>query len=165
MQSMSEHKKRRGNPNWIKGGPSPNPSGRPRSGLALSEFIRERLSPEQLCDLVMRALADEKIDIERRVSFAFQLAAHGYSKPPAGLDLNVSSSSASSGEDWSKVPLEVRRAELERRRALLAQYAQGDEQGTNEPLVSSGSADCSPTGHHGSASDTATPRLEKDSHE
>ncbi len=88
---MGEQTKRRppGNPAWTPGCPSPNPRGRPRSGLALSERIRERLSPDELIDLVTRALADDKIDLAQRVQFAFQLADRAYSKPPAGVDLSV----------------------------------------------------------------------------
>ncbi|MGE0402916.1 MAG: hypothetical protein AB7T06_39790 [Kofleriaceae bacterium] len=121
---MTEQKpKRRGNPNWIAGGPSPNPAGRPRSGLALAERIRERLTPDQLIDLVGEALANDKIDIEKRVSLAMQLASYGYSRPASGLDLNVNSGASTAEGDWSKVPLDVRREEFARRKALLARYS------------------------------------------
>lgn len=55
---MSEGTERRppGNPNWVRGCPSPNPAGRPRTGLALSEAIRARLDPDTLNELITVAL-------------------------------------------------------------------------------------------------------------
>jgi hypothetical protein len=112
--------------------PRINRNGRPRSGLALAERIRERMSPDELIDLVTKALADESIPIRERVAFAFQLAAHGYTKPPAGLDINPS---ATDGPDLS-------RATDEQLRAALAAL-EAPNQGTEQPLVTSGTGDCS----------------------
>lgn len=50
-------KRPRGNPNWIKGGPSPNPKGRPRSGMALSDMIRRKVDPQRMVDIAL-AIAD-----------------------------------------------------------------------------------------------------------
>ena len=138
MQSMTDHAKHRGNPNWVKGGPSPNPSGRPRSGLALAERIRERVTPDQLIDLVTEALGDVRIDIEKRVSLAMQLASYGYSRPATGVDLLVQGSSgASSSADWSAVPIDERRAILAEIRTRLdaAKASRASEQQSDQPLV------------------------------
>jgi len=104
--------KRAPTPASWKPGQSGNPRGRPRSGLALAERIRERMSPDELIDLVTTALADPKIDIEKRVSLAMQLASYGYSKPPAGLDLNVSNTSdeldlSNASEEQLRAALEI----------------------------------------------------------
>ena len=118
--------KRRGNPAWVKGGPSPNPTGRPRSGLALAERIRERLSPDELIDLVTKALADDSIPLRERVAFAFQLAAHGYTKPPAGLDVAVMNG-ASATRDLSHLSDDEVRELLARVRAPALPSATGSE--------------------------------------
>lgn len=40
-----------GNPNWKKGGPSPNAKGRPKAALALSELARQKVDKEELIDI------------------------------------------------------------------------------------------------------------------
>jgi hypothetical protein len=46
----------KGNPNWVKGGASPNPRGRPRSGLAMAETIREMMDVDTRRELIRLAL-------------------------------------------------------------------------------------------------------------
>lgn len=56
---MTEAIRKGGNPAWVKGGASPNPKGRPKTGLALAETIRgrlERSDARALTDLVELAL-------------------------------------------------------------------------------------------------------------
>lgn len=38
----------KGNPNWLPGGPSPNPKGRPKRGKAFADHAREVLSAKEL---------------------------------------------------------------------------------------------------------------------
>lgn len=52
--------KRRGNPNWVEGGPSPNPGGRPKKLVAIERMLDEEFrSPEQLREVftMLRELA------------------------------------------------------------------------------------------------------------
>jgi hypothetical protein len=55
----SETPPRRGNPNWVEGGPSPNPSGRPRRLRELEHAILEAETPAKVKKVVraMRAMA------------------------------------------------------------------------------------------------------------
>lgn len=72
------------------GAPSVNPSGRPRSGLALSEAIREKLDPFAVVELVNRFLADETVPLERRLGVLLPWAHAGYLRPPTTINANVS---------------------------------------------------------------------------
>lgn len=119
------------------GDPRINRSGRPRSGLALAERIRERMSPDELIDLVTKALADESIPIRERVAFAFQLAGHGYSKPPAGLDTTAKLDGST--PDLSHVTDEQLRAALA---ALEPSGAQPD--GATDDNAPTANAACPP---------------------
>lgn len=107
----------RGNPAMVKGGPSLNPKGRPRAGLALAERIRERLDPDTLLDLAVRVAADETLSPERRLEVLIPLYDRGYLKPPTTIAAKVETTDATPRRDWSAVPLEQRRellAELRR---------------------------------------------------
>lgn len=109
----------------FKPGVSGNPAGRPpKIAGAFAERVREKVSPDLVIDLALKVANDEKLDARERLTALWPLVDRGWTKPPAGLDLNVGGAQ-SSGEDWSRVPLDVRKAELERRRALLAKYASG----------------------------------------
>src|SRR3990167_7699519 len=50
---IAVEKRGRGNPQWYKGMPSANPKGRPRTGLALAEFIRANLEPSELFETML----------------------------------------------------------------------------------------------------------------
>lgn len=64
---MSDQPKRGGgNPAWVKGGPSPNPHGRPRRGEALADLIRERVPREWLVGRVVELAKSE----DERVALA-----------------------------------------------------------------------------------------------
>lgn len=121
MSKQTKPKRRRGNPAWVKGGPSPNPGGRPRKGTALSERIRERIDPDELIDLAVRiaqGLPVKVLDVGQEkspVSAAAiavsmpgpkeQLAAikwladMGYFKPAAQFEIKSSESTV----DYSKL--------------------------------------------------------------
>ncbi len=93
---MSEEIKRKpGNPAWIKGGPSPNPNGRPRAGLALAERIRERVEPDVLIDFMLQVISGQVVNADQTTSFTTIeqrgaavkfLAEHGWIKPPTQIE-------------------------------------------------------------------------------
>jgi hypothetical protein len=66
-------KRKRGNPNWVKGGPSPNPAGRARGYEAFRESCREH-SPEAVAALVSKVR-------EGDVSAMRVLLEYGWGKP------------------------------------------------------------------------------------
>jgi hypothetical protein len=86
---MAEQIAQRGNPNWVKGGPSPNPNGRPRSGFALAEAIREKLDPRSIAEMLEAFRSDTGIPIERRLTLLLPWAHAGYLRPPQSLELNL----------------------------------------------------------------------------
>jgi len=57
--------KKRGNPNWIKGGPSPNPKGRPRTGMALAEYFRRHTDIAELHAIAISIARGEGVSLER----------------------------------------------------------------------------------------------------
>ncbi len=91
-------------------GRSGNPNGRPRTGLAFAEAVRERLDPHVVLDLVERHLADEEIPIAARLAAVLPFLHSGFIKPPteASLSLSVASQTA---RDFSHISVE-RRLEL-----------------------------------------------------
>jgi hypothetical protein len=117
MGDPAPEQKRRGNPAMVKGGPSLNPKGRPRAGLALAERIRERLDPDTLLNLAMRVAEDETLSDARKIEILLPLYDRGYVKPPTTIAAQVHTTSSPS-RDYSQVPLEERRALLEQIRSL-----------------------------------------------
>lgn len=91
----STSKRGPGNPAWVKGAASPNPRGRPRTGFALAEKIRERVDPDMIISIAGQYLAlagkfvdNEKNPLRDRVAVALQrfsavlaLADRGYMRP------------------------------------------------------------------------------------
>lgn len=76
-----------GNPNWRKGGPSPNPAGRPKTGLALAEWIRaEGDKPECgkfLVHLMWRVATGRSVPIDEEFLQEYLAAlANGDELPP-----------------------------------------------------------------------------------
>lgn len=99
---MAEHAEaKRGNPNWVKGGPSPNPKGRPRTGLAAAEKIRELVDPAEWIAFELETARDTTASRERRSAAWHALIDRGFIKPPMGIDANVTNANASQ-LDWSK---------------------------------------------------------------
>ena len=64
-------------------GQSGNPRGRPRSGLAFAEAVRERINPHAVLDLVERHLADEGVPIAERLHSLLPYIHAGFVRPPA----------------------------------------------------------------------------------
>lgn len=73
-------------------GQSGNVRGRPRTGLAFAEAVRERIDPHVVLDLVVRLLEDEATPIAQRLASALPFVHAGFVKPPTGLDVSVSKS-------------------------------------------------------------------------
>ncbi len=75
---------KRGNPNWVKGGSSPNPTGRPRS---VDEF---RLKARAVVDeLVLQAWEAEVRNMgDNWLKASELLAAYGYGKPTQGIEVS-----------------------------------------------------------------------------
>jgi hypothetical protein len=109
-------------------GQSGNPKGRPRTGLALAERIRERLDPDIITDLAERVAADETLSPQARIEILIPVYDRGFLKPPTTFAGKVETSSTTPKRDWSQVP-------LEERRALLAQL-----RGVQNPKVLDGDA-------------------------
>lgn len=80
----------RGNPAWTPGCPSPNPRGRPRTGLAAAEKIRERVDPDDWISFELGVAMDVKLSIAERRAAWHALIDRGFVKPATAHDLNVS---------------------------------------------------------------------------
>ena len=81
------------------GDPRINRSGRPRTGAALAEAIRERLSPSVALDLLAKFAADESIPAERRLATLLPWYQAGYTKPATDTNLTVNSSERTIGDE------------------------------------------------------------------
>ncbi len=59
LENKSAEEKRKGNPNWVEGGPSPNPGGRPKKLRALEAAVLDAETPERVKEVVdaMRVMA------------------------------------------------------------------------------------------------------------
>ncbi len=83
----------------------------------MAEKIRERVDPDDAINLALEVVADLTIPIERRLAAMWSLIDRGYRQPPAGLDLSVTSGTTPH-RDYSQMPLEERRALLEKLRSI-----------------------------------------------
>jgi hypothetical protein len=132
MSDQTPKTNRGGNPNWRKG-KSGNPKGRPRTGLALAERIRERLDPDMILDLAARVAADETIPVDKRLDALLRLAVLGYVRPPTGVAIDARFTGDGGARlDWTRLPLDQRRTLLAGYRAALVQ---GDESAPYTPGV------------------------------
>lgn len=130
--------KRPGNPRWLPG-VSGNPKGRPRSGLAFAERVRERVDPDLIIDLAMQVAADETLSPSTRLAALWPLIDRGFIKPPTTIAAQVQTTTTT--RDWSVVPLEERRALLEQLRGARPVL----EHRVQDPKVLDGDAVLSPT--------------------
>jgi len=120
--------KRAPNQTSWKPGISGNAKGRPRTGLAFSERIRERLDPDVVITLLLRHLADEDVPIAARLASALPYIGAGYAKPATATDLTINGSTPT--RDFSAMSLDERRELLGRLRAVPAIGATSDTQAT-----------------------------------
>jgi hypothetical protein len=93
-----------------------NPKGRPRSGLAFAERVRERIDPDLIIDLAVRVAADETLSPKVRLEALWPLIDRGFIKPPTTIAAQVETTTSS--RDWQAIPLDERRALLERIRGI-----------------------------------------------
>lgn len=141
LQCMTDHHDdapdgaRPGPHRWRKGGPSPNPKGRPRVGLALADAIRRRMSPDTLIDLALRLAGDETVSVADRVAALLPLYDRGYVRPPTATLLRLETEEVAPARDYSRLTLDQRRTllALHRAAALPAGATNGD--GAAEALV------------------------------
>jgi hypothetical protein len=68
----------RGNPKWTKGGPSPNPGGRPKVIRAVQVAAREHT--EEAIDTLVTIMGDEKAHDSARVSAANAILDRGWGR-------------------------------------------------------------------------------------
>ena len=96
-----------GNPKWVKGCPSPNPKGRPRTGLSLAEAVRRQTDPDEVAQLAIDIIRGKAIRVTRdgvptgewivpRMSDVTKvldwLRDTGYIKPPTTIAIGVDDS-------------------------------------------------------------------------
>lgn len=92
MEQRAKRKQRRKPPPhaW-KPGQSGNPRGRPRSGLAFAERVRERIDPDLVIDLALRVAEDEELSPTERLATLWPLIDRGFIKPPQTLAATLTS--------------------------------------------------------------------------
>lgn len=118
----------RGNPNWVKGGPSPNPSGRPKG---LGDVIRSKLGEgEKLVDWAIEIATSKGARDAERLTAIRWLSENGYGKPVERLEHSgpdgkpiATETHAVTPPDFSKLT----REELDQYADLLAKVVGGAE--------------------------------------
>lgn len=85
-------KGRSNNPSFVKGGPSPNPKGRPRKSLAFSELIQATISRQELLDFAATVLRNPQAPLRERVLIWQQLTARTEGPIPNKIEMNVKQS-------------------------------------------------------------------------
>lgn len=126
---MSQAPRRTPNAGSWKPGTSGNPNGRPRSGLAFAEAVRERIDPHQVLDLVARHLEDEDVPIAQRLATVLPYLHAGFVKPPTTTDVNVSTGAAAEAARLDAIPIEERRRLLADLEATLARHTTTESTG------------------------------------
>lgn len=81
--------KRRGNPMMVKGGPPLNPHGRPRTGHALAEKVREMVDPAELVAFFLKIKNDPSAKQSDRITAANWLSERGWGKAPVEITLEA----------------------------------------------------------------------------
>lgn len=94
-----------GNPTWTKGGPSPNPGGRPKAVRELHELARAEVPAS--FDFAKKLRDDENQDARVRLDAAKFLTAYGLGAPPKMVD----DASADRGDGVSLAQLRALAAE------------------------------------------------------
>lgn len=75
----------RGNPKFVKGGPSPNPKGRPKDALKLKNLCQE-LGQEAIN--VLKKAMKEAPEWSDRIKAAKEILDRGYGKPAQAVELS-----------------------------------------------------------------------------
>lgn len=108
-----------------KPGQSGNPRGRPRSGLAFAERVRERVDPDLVIDLAMRVAEDEELSPAARLNALWPLIDRGFIKPPTTLAATVSAA-VEPTFDVTALPLDEQRNLLDLIRRARAALPEGE---------------------------------------
>lgn len=102
-----------------KPGQSGNPAGRPRTGLAFAERVRERVDPDTVITLALEVLADDNIPARERLVALWPLIDRGFIKPPTTSDINVNGGGVPQ-RDFASMSIDERRDLLAKLRAVPA---------------------------------------------
>lgn len=117
--SDDQIKRATGNPNWVKG-VSGNPRGRPRTGLAFAERVRERVDPDLVIDLALRVAADEELSPVERLAALLPLIDRGFIRPPSVSAVRVEGVGSVLPARFANMTDDELRLEIAERQALLA---------------------------------------------
>jgi hypothetical protein len=95
---------------WTRGGPSPNPKGRPSVGLSLAYALREKFTPDRIVEIAVDLVASD--DPKVRLATLQFIADRAYGKVPTTADITVTDGTGEAAKpiDWSTVSVERRRA-------------------------------------------------------
>ena len=118
---------RRGNPYWRKGGPSPNPGGRPKA--AITAALRERVDPGEIAEFLLEVVRNPAGKMPERLKAAEMIYARLEGQPLSRSEIvaDISTRTADPFEDMSDEELAALKQSL---RAEL----RGDETlGIEEP--------------------------------
>jgi hypothetical protein len=130
MDQQPSKPKRRSTPASWKPGQTGNPGGRPRTGHAFADRVRERVDPDVVIDLALRLAADETVALDKRLTALLPLVHAGFFKPPAEHRVAMSAVLAPAALAVDELPLDVQRELLDSfTRARAALPAADDDPG------------------------------------
>ncbi len=110
---------KRGNPHMVKGAPSLNPSGRPKGAAGLARYIAEQTRDgQELVDRLLEMVRSKKAAARDVATATFALLDRLAGRPmqPSELALTGTLATPSNVFDWSRIPIDERRALLARLR-------------------------------------------------
>lgn len=94
-----------------RGAPSLNPKGRPRTGESLAEAARDKVSPEQLVEKLLK-LADTAQSEQVRLAALLAIGERGYGKVASVIDAKLSQGTTATSSKLAAMSLDERRALL-----------------------------------------------------
>ncbi len=103
----------------FKPGQSGNARGRPRTGLAFAERVRERIDPDLVIDLALRVASDETIAPAERLAALLPLIDRGFIKPPTTVAAHVTTQASALPAAFRDMDDDELRLEIAKRQALL----------------------------------------------
>jgi hypothetical protein len=106
---------RRGNPNWVKGGPSPNPSGRSKGAGAVAAYVADQTDDgRELVDMLLRLMRQPGVGTQQQMAAALALLDRMIGKPvtPSVVQAQVEVGPRLP-ESWASLPAAERAAWLQ----------------------------------------------------